>query len=56
MKDYRNKPNRDKRNRTSKAKSHDIREVPSHVWENIRRSDKRNSPFDMSMAEHQSFA
>lgn len=51
-KSYRNKPNRDKRNRTRKEKCDNLREVPSYVWENV----KRNSPFNMSMKDHESFA
>lgn len=36
MKEFRNKPNRDKRNRSRKDKSQEIREVPNHVWNQIK--------------------
>lgn len=34
---YRNKPGRDKRNRTRKERktSSDVREIPQHVWKSI---------------------
>lgn len=35
-KSYRNKPNRDKRNRTRKEKHVEIREVPHYVWANLK--------------------
>lgn len=34
-KSYRNKPNRDKRNRTRKERSSDLKEIPHHVWKSI---------------------
>lgn len=34
-KSYRNKPNRDKRNRTRKEKSSDLKEIPIYVWKQI---------------------
>lgn len=39
-KSYRNKPNRDKRNRTRKEKNYEIREVPAHVWKTISSTDR----------------
>ena len=37
MSEYRNKPNRDKRNRTRKngGTSSDVKEIPAHVWKSI---------------------
>ncbi len=35
-KSYRNKPDRIKGNRTRKEKRDNLREVPSHVWEDVK--------------------
>ncbi len=45
-KSYRNKPNRDKRNRTRKEKSMEVRNVPQYVWDNIKRMEHQVSSYE----------